>query len=1581
MLNATKSANSQIMRNERKREQRNTKMDIVNNLDAQRRARSKKRNRRRRIRFKASQQPQSEKCSKTEQKLEKDIETQLNDAVQNMTLNENESNYQVQRRQPIFGKFKAVKELPQYYPREKMKLAQTKKFSMASLVNGDSSIQKYIDSLYLQPENIKFALHMLLEIEDLYAMLPYCSLYQRNACVVQSGNQLKFKVKVPKKTKIDDILSPEIDQVVFVPLKSTALKRHTIKYEVDLLRIDPAEYNAPDPDLHRHVRKLQAIKKNSGSVRIYENDDEDEDEDEGDHKWKSKVKRHNIHYVPPFDLKKKYDVIFRPNRYSFRAQYRALELLDKEKISYVFPIGELPKVEAITNLNLEIINKQICENPEQLQAVTQIVGGANPYSPFIVVGPPGTGKTTTIVEAILQLYIKSPKNHILVTTGSNSACDTVALKICQHFETNSRLIELSLQRSGKVAYDILRIFSKSWIEKHGLKNINPLIQKNANFTNGKFKSPAISVLLKYNILVATLCTVGRLRTGIVGNFPFTHVFIDEAAAITETEALVAITSVNTNDCRVIMSGDTKQLGPVVMSRVAGELGLKHSLMKRLLERDCYVVKGDGSYDRTLQMRLYQNYRSHPEILRLFNHLYYKNELIPKVQTASLMTFDNLSIITNKKFPIIFEAVHGNLSYSSNSKSSYNQSEVNKVMWIIYQLKEHTDLRNIGIISPYRLQCHRIKEQLNKRGLKGIEVGTAERYQGREKPIIIASFVKSFCDLGFVTDPQRLNVILSRAQSLLILVGNPRTLQENNDYKFIIDECKEIHSVQKRDGERLSKMLNPTSRANSQIMRNEKKAQENTKRNILNHHEDARRPRNNNGRRRPRYTSLQDFCFNERYKPGNLIEKDLVNQLGVLTLNDEIEPKVVPRRQREFGEFKVVEELPHYYPSERVKFAQTQKFSTESLAKGDPIIQSYISSLHLTPENIKLALQMLLEIEDIHTMLPYCSLYQESTRVEQHDDELKVMVTVPKKVNIRDILSPAVDEVVFVPPLSSHSQNEYEVDLLFVNAHEDANTNSELRRYVGTLGGIQNGFVYVKADELNYGDMNKILLGIRKLQFDKYDIIFRPNRYSVRYQHRALDLLDNDKLKYVFPGGELPKVEAITNLNLEIINKQINENPEQLQAVKQIVGGANPHSPYIVVGPPGTGKTTTIVEAILQLYIQNPDNHILVTSGSNSACDTVALKICEHFETNSRLKELSLQRSGKDAKNEQLPPQDILRVFSNSWIKRNGFKNMNSLVMENANFSRRELISPAVSVLQNYNILVVTLCTMGRLRTGISGDWPFTHVFIDEAAAITEAEALVAITSVNTNICRIIISGDPKQLGPVVMSKVAGELGLNNSIMKRLLERDCYAVKGDGSYDRTLQMRLLQNYRSHPEILRLFNHLYYNNKLIPKVQKESLLKFDNLSIMTNKKFPIIFESVCGKLGSSGNSKSSYNQAEIDKIIYIINQLKKHTDLENIGIVSPYRLQCDRLKKELYSQKLEGIEVGTTELYQGREKPIIIASFVKSFCHLGFVTDPQRLNVILSRAQSLLILVGNPRTLQENNDYKFIIDECKAMGTFH
>lgn len=387
---------------------------------------------------------------------------------------------------------------------------------------------------------------------------------------------------------------------------------------------------------------------------------------------------------------------------------------------------------------------------------------------------------------------------------------------------------------------------------------------------------------------------------------------------------------------------------------------------------------------------------------------------------------------------------------------------------------------------------------------------------------------------------------------------------------------------------------------------------------------------------------------------------------------------------------------------------------------------------------------------------------------------------------------------------------------------------------------------------------------------------------------------------------------------------------------------------------------------MQLLLHKPKAKILFTAGPNCACDEVALRICNT---------LSL---GKN------PRANILaRVYCYSHERRR--ENLNKLLLEYSNMYDVHFV-PDVTMLQQYSIVVCTLSMVGKLITG--GLECFTDVFLDEAAACSTSEGLIALVGGLNKTSNLILAGDHKQLGPILNSKRAVALGLGVSLMERLLRRKCYDVnEANGHYNRNIQTRLCRNFRSNSAIVKLFSELYYDNKLEAMASKENTDMAAKWKSLRNPKFPILFHSVDGIERYNDNCSLS-NSKERELVISYVDDLLENglgdgRKLEegDIGIISPYRSQCMKIQEDLNIVRKFQIEIGSVEAYRGKEKAVIIVSFVRSKCKsLGFLNNSKRLNVILSRAKSLLILIGNDATLSKQSDYEFVIKECQRHGNF-
>ncbi|XP_054739971.1 uncharacterized protein LOC129245675 [Anastrepha obliqua] len=658
-------------------------------------------------------------------------------------------------------KFKPKFNLPTYMPPMEIRHALQSKIVESSLAELSNEFKDYLDNnRTMTQSNMREAMLKLLQIEDSDTIQEYSSLVQHNVKLRKYGGEYIVKLKIAKNTRYENVIFP-YDDVIVLPPDEVPQTLGDIMNKMEQFVYEPGVKKSSNKKNKPFLGRIESI--SYGRVAF-------------------KCARD----IP---IDKTYTILFRPARMVIRYQYRALEQLvaipPLVLKKFLFP--EKVMVQELPALSLELFNKAINTNPEQLQAIQYVVNNSVEKSaPYIIFGPPGTGKTTTLVEAILQIYMLQPQSHILVTAGSNGACDEIALRLCNVL---TRMDETQA---------IIRIYSRSY--EHRSDNINELLLEYSNLYAEHFL-PDVQVLHNYRIVVCTLSLVGRLSTGkfgkqIDGSGVFTHIFIDEVAASTEAEALVVLMPTISPTATLVISGDHRQLGPILNSTHAAAMGLEVSLMERLLKRDCYRVDEQGNYNPAVQTRLRRNYRSHHEIVNLYNKMYYDGQLKAEADPAVEQLCRDWSRSPNPDYPIIFHSIFGHEQRDNNSTSRYNPLEISVVMDYVRDLLyfgikgKKLKQEDIGIISPYKKQYMRIQEELNLRNWYEIETGAVESFQGKEKTIIIVSFVRSFSKtLGFLDSPKRLNVTLSRARSLLILIGNPKTLSINDDFKHIIEQCQ------------------------------------------------------------------------------------------------------------------------------------------------------------------------------------------------------------------------------------------------------------------------------------------------------------------------------------------------------------------------------------------------------------------------------------------------------------------------------------------------------------------------------------------------------------------------------------------------------------------------------------------------------------------------------------------------------------------------------------------------------------------------------------------------------------------------
>ncbi|KAI0344525.1 P-loop containing nucleoside triphosphate hydrolase protein [Trametopsis cervina] len=464
----------------------------------------------------------------------------------------------------------------------------------------------------------------------------------------------------------------------------------------------------------------------------------------------------------------RYHVRFDLNRLVYRRMHQGLNTAFTET-RVLFPdandIAHLPPPTPAMTQSLSLTDRKIEDNPPQLEAIAAIVNRPAGSVPFVVFGPPGTGKTVTIVEAIRQLVQTKPATRILACAPSNSAADLIAERLAGLGKTQVFRLNAYSRGTENVPRDVIDL---SRTQKEG--------------TETRFMVPTAEDLKKYRVVVST-CLSASLPYGIgIPRGHFSHIFIDEAGQATEPEVMISVKTMADPTTNVILSGDSKQLGPIVRSPVCRELGFTKSYLDRLMENPIYdEVTGSG----ITITKLVKNWRSHTSILHFPNKEFYGGDLVAcgdPLVTGSMTRWDGL---VKKNFPIIFHGVQGKDMREASSPSYFNIEEASQVNKYIKSLMEDRKLRlkpeYIGVISPYHAQVQKIRKLVK---IKEIKVGSVEEYQGQEKRIMIISTVRSSVEhvqfdlrhtLGFVANARRFNVAVTRAQALLIVIGDPTVL--------------------------------------------------------------------------------------------------------------------------------------------------------------------------------------------------------------------------------------------------------------------------------------------------------------------------------------------------------------------------------------------------------------------------------------------------------------------------------------------------------------------------------------------------------------------------------------------------------------------------------------------------------------------------------------------------------------------------------------------------------------------------------------------------------------------------------------
>eukprot|EP00520_Triparma_pacifica_P017561 CAMPEP_0118669890 /NCGR_PEP_ID=MMETSP0785-20121206/21150_1 /TAXON_ID=91992 /ORGANISM="Bolidomonas pacifica, Strain CCMP 1866" /LENGTH=1092 /DNA_ID=CAMNT_0006564619 /DNA_START=185 /DNA_END=3460 /DNA_ORIENTATION=- len=411
-------------------------------------------------------------------------------------------------------------------------------------------------------------------------------------------------------------------------------------------------------------------------------------------------------------------------------------------------------------------------NDSQKSALSKVI--KSPFS--LIQGPPGTGKTVTSATLVYHLA-KQKIGQVLVTAPSNIAVDQLTEKIAKTGLKVVRLCSKTRAQMPSPAVDVLSLHvmlplaaGKEFKKLHLLKEeVGELSNKDEKrYSYLKYKHER-QILQAADVICTTCVMAGDSR---LRNYRFRQVLIDEATQAVEAEALIPVTL----GCKqLVLVGDHLQLPPVVMCKQAAKAGLTQSLFERL------VLTGVRPHRLTVQ------YRMHPALADFPSNMFYEGSLANGVSEADRTKKGDSFPWPASKPMIFFNCPSGIEEISASGTSYLNRTEASHIEKVVTCLmKGGVKGEDIGVITPYDGQKVYVQEYIRRSGslpqsqYEGVEIASVDSFQGREKDYIIMTCVRSSSSagIGFLADPRRLNVAITRARLGLILIGNARVLCHN-----------------------------------------------------------------------------------------------------------------------------------------------------------------------------------------------------------------------------------------------------------------------------------------------------------------------------------------------------------------------------------------------------------------------------------------------------------------------------------------------------------------------------------------------------------------------------------------------------------------------------------------------------------------------------------------------------------------------------------------------------------------------------------------------------------------------------------
>ncbi len=524
------------------------------------------------------------------------------------------------------------------------------------------------------------------------------------------------------------------------------------------------------------------------------------------------------------------------------------------------------------------------------------------------------------------------------------------------------------------------------------------------------------------------------------------------------------------------------------------------------------------------------------------------------------------------------------------------------------------------------------------------------------------------------------------------------------------------------------------------------------------------------------------------------------------------------------------------------------------------------------------------------------------------------------------------------------------------------------------------FVRARGDQVTVAldDEDVDLPGLVRLDQMVTDVTFRRLDGALRELTREvkgdaarfLDVMFGERDPVFAPG---PATDAIRWFDATL-------DPSQREAVANALRAEHV---ALIHGPPGTGKTTAVVELIRQCTARG--ERILACAPSNVAVDNLAerllraglriVRLGHPARVNAAVRDVSLASLVADA-----PEQKLLRDVKREVDQ--GLRKVHRAKSRADRFAARNEVRSLRAELRQLESAItkglvdgadVVLATTTGAANELLFERPFERVVIDEAAQALEAGCWIALPRGK----RTVLAGDHRQLPPTIQSEAAAAGGLARTLFERLME---------SPHGTTLGRMLTVQYRMHERIMGWSSHRLYDGKLqaAPAVRAHLLTDLPDVATTEWTSEPLCYVDTagCGHEESEGDDEGSKsNPGEAELVVKIVQALRDaNVPAAAIAVITPYNAQVQLLRTRLGGEP--ELEIGTVDGLQGREKEAVVVSLVRSNeqGEVGFLAELRRLNVALTRARRHLTVIGDSATLAHDRDLCGLVEHLQQHARY-